>query len=76
MRVHLPAWVVEFANWPGHTIDAFEFDNRVRPYAYTDVCAGCKTDTTFEVQERLKSYNKRFVNREASAYLSRLGVGG
>lgn len=76
MRTRLPAWVVEFASWPGNTIDAAEFDNRVRPYADTDVCTRCKCDAAFELQERLKSYNKTFVNREASPYLSRLSAGG
>ena len=30
----------------------------------------------FEIQERLKAYNKKFVNRDASPYISRLGAGG
>ena len=76
MRAHLPAWVVELARLPGNTVDAVEFDNRVRPYADTDVCTRCKTDAAFFIQERLKNYNKKFVNREASPYLSRLGAGG
>jgi len=76
MRAHLPAWVVEFASWLGNAIDATEFDNRVRPYADTDVCHRCKCDAAFVIQERLKAYNKKFVNREASPYLSRLGAGG
>ena len=76
MRAYLPAWVIEFAGWPGNTIDATEFDNRVRPFADTDVCMRCKTDAAFEIQERLKRYNKRFVNRDASPYVSRLGAGG
>jgi hypothetical protein len=76
MRAHLPAWVVEFASWPGNTIDAAEFDNRVRPYADIDVCPRCKSDAAFVIQDRLKSYNKKFVNREASPYLSRLAAGG
>src|SRR5262249_50285215 len=76
MRTHLPAWVVEFASLPGKTIDATEFDNRVRPYADMDVCPRCKCDAAFEIQERLKAYNKTFANREASPYLSRLGAGG
>ena len=76
MRAHLPAWVVEFASWPGNTIDAIELDNRIRPYADSDVCTRCKTDAAFVIQERLKSYNKKFVNREASPHLSRLGTGG
>jgi hypothetical protein len=76
MRAHLAAWVVEFASWPGNAVDASEFDNRVRPYADTDVCARCKTDAALVIQERLKSYHKTFVNRETSPYLSRPGPGG
>ena len=76
MQAHLPVWVVEFASWPGNTIDATEFDNRVRLYADTDVCPRCKCDAAFVIQERLKAYNKKFVNREASPYLRRLGGGG
>jgi len=76
MQAHLPAWVVEFASWPGSMIDASEFDNRVRPYADTDVCPRCKTNAAFVIQERLKAYNKKFVNRDASPYISRLGAEG
>ena len=76
MQAHLPAWVVEFASWPGNTIDATEFDNRVRLYSDTDVRPRCKADAAFVIQERLKAYNKKLVNRELSPYLSRLDAGG
>jgi hypothetical protein len=76
MRQHLPVWIVELSKLPRNEVDSAEFDNRVRPYAETDVCTRCKVDAAFEVQERLKAYNKRFINREASPYLTRLGGGG
>jgi hypothetical protein len=74
MRAHLPAWVIELSRFPGNDIDSAEFDNRIRPYSERDVCTKCKVDAAFQIQERLRDYRKRFINRESSPYLSTMGV--
>jgi len=76
MRSHLPTWILEIAKMPGNDIHSSEFDRRVNSYAESDVCTQCKIDAAFEIQERLKDYNKRFVSRDTSPYLSRLAERG
>ena len=76
MRASLPVWIIEIAKLPGNDFHSSEFDRRVNSYAETDVCTQCKIDAAFEIQERLKGYNKRFVSRDTSPYLSRLAEAG
>jgi len=73
MQARLPVWIVELSKLPGNEIDSALFDTRVEPYPETEVCAACKIAAAFEIRERLKSYNKRFINLDSSPYLSKIG---
>ena len=76
MRSRLPTWILEIAKLPGNDIRSSEFDRRVSLYSQSDVCTQCKIDAAFQMQERLKDYNKRFISLESSPYLSRLREAG
>ena len=76
LRSNLPPLIVELSKLPGNEIDSAKMDERLSPYSEADVCLQCKINAAYEVHERLRAYNKRFVNLGASPYLSRLGEAG
>ncbi len=72
MREGLPALIFRLGQTDGSEIQSREMDAYFAPYSESDVCTACRIDAAFEVQERLRDYNKRFANRDSSPYLSRI----